>query len=107
MTYRSPVKVWQVSRFGLGTITLNDTDTTAKRLDRNLKKFSADSSAIFANNGVSAIQSYCPQNKPADLPLLLETGTKGQIFYLKYCHHTGLYLMQLVAMIPMMVLALP
>ena len=43
--------------------------TTVKRLHRNVKTFSADSSAIFANNSVSAITSYCPQNKPADLPL--------------------------------------
>ena len=34
-----------------------------------MKTFSADSSAIFANNDVCAIQSYCPQYKPADLPL--------------------------------------
>ena len=67
--YRSPVKEWQVSWFVFGTITSNGTDTTVKRLDRNVKTFSADSSAIFANNGVCAIQSYCPQNKPADLPL--------------------------------------
>ena len=68
--YRSPVEEWLVSSFfgGDGTITLNDTDTTVKRLDRNVKTFNADSSAIFANS-VSAIQSYCPQNKPADLPL--------------------------------------
>ena len=66
---RSAAKERQVSWFVLGTITLNGTDTTVKRLDRNVKTFSADSTAIFANNGVSAIQSYCPQNKPADLPL--------------------------------------
>ena len=41
-----------------------------KRLDRNVNTFRADGSAIFANNGVCAIQSYCPPNKPADLPLL-------------------------------------
>ena len=41
----------------LGTITLNGTDTTVKRLDRNVKTLSADSSAIFANNGLCAIQS--------------------------------------------------
>ena len=67
--YRSPVKEWQVSWFVLGTITLNGTDTKVKRLDRNVKTFSAHSSAIFANNGIRAIQNYCSQNKPADLPL--------------------------------------
>ena len=67
--YRSPVKEWQVSWFVLGTITLNGTDTTVKRLDRNVKTLSADSSAIFANIGSCAIQSYCPQSKLADLPL--------------------------------------
>ena len=67
--YRSPVKGWQVSWFVFGTITLNDTDTTVRRLDINVKTFSVNSSAIFANNGVCAIQSDCPQNKPADLPL--------------------------------------
>ena len=72
--YRSSVKEWNVSWFVLGTITLNGTDTTVKRPDRN-KTLCADSSAIFASNGVCAIQSYCPQNKPADLTLLLETGT--------------------------------
>ena len=66
--YRSPVKEWQVRWFVLGTITLNDTDTSVKRLDRNMKTFSVTSSAIFANNGVCVIQSYCPKNKPADLP---------------------------------------
>ena len=50
--YRSPVKEWQVSWFVLGTITLNGTDATVKRLDINVKTFSADCSAIFANNGV-------------------------------------------------------
>ena len=40
---------WQVSWFVLGTITLNGTDITVKRLDRNVKTFSADSLAIFAN----------------------------------------------------------
>ena len=34
-----------------------------------MKTFSADRSAIFANSGVCAIQSYCLQNEPADLPL--------------------------------------
>ena len=67
--YRSPVKEWHVSWFVLGTITLNGTHITVRRLDRNVKTFSADRSAIFAKNGVSAFQSYCPQNKPADLPL--------------------------------------
>ena len=67
--YRSPVKEWQVSWLVLGTITLNGTDITVKRLDRNVKTCSADSSAIFANNGVCDIQNYCQQNKPADLPL--------------------------------------
>ena len=56
--YRSPAKEWQVSWFLLGRITLNGTDTTIKRLDRNVKTFSAECSAIFANNGVCAIQSY-------------------------------------------------
>ena len=56
--YRSPVKEWQGSWFVLGTITLNGTDTIVKRIDRNVKTFSAESSAIFANNGVGAIQSY-------------------------------------------------
>ena len=50
-------------------ITLNGTDITVKRLHINVKTFSADSTVIFANNGVCAIQSYCPLNKPADLPL--------------------------------------
>ena len=68
--FRSPVREWQVSWFVLGTIALSGTDITIKRLDRNVKTFNVDSSAIFANNGVCAIQSYCPQNKPADLPLL-------------------------------------
>ena len=68
-TYRSPVKEWQVSWFALGTITLNGTHITVKRLDRNVKTLSADSSTRFAKNGVCAFQSYRPQNKPADLPL--------------------------------------
>ena len=59
----------QLVGLGLGTITLIGTDTTAKRLDKNVKTFSAGSSAIFANNGICVIQSYCPQNKPAVLPL--------------------------------------
>ena len=67
--YRSPVKEWQVSWFVFEAIALNGTDTTVKRLDINVKTVSADSSAMLANNGVCAIQSYCPQNKPADLPL--------------------------------------
>ena len=36
VTDRSPVKEWQVSWFDLGKITLNGTDTTVKRLDRNV-----------------------------------------------------------------------
>ena len=67
--YRSPVKEWQVSWFVLETITLNVTDTTAKQLDRHVKTFKADSSAIFANSGICAIQSYCPQHKTPALPL--------------------------------------
>ena len=67
--YRYPVKKWQVSWFVLGTITLNGTDTTAKRLDRYPKTLSADSSAILANIGGCAIQSYYPESTPADLPL--------------------------------------
>ena len=62
-TYRSPVKEFQVSWFVLGTITLNSTDTTVKRLDRNVKTLSADISAIFANSEICAIQSYCPQKQ--------------------------------------------
>ena len=68
-TYRSLVKDWQVSCFVLGTITLNGTDTTVKQLDRHVKTFSADSSAIFPSNAVCTIQSHCPENKPAVLPL--------------------------------------
>ena len=66
---RSPVKEWQVGWLALGTITLNGTDTTVKRLDKNMKTLNADSLAILANNGICAVQSYCPQNKPADLSL--------------------------------------
>ena len=60
-TYRSPVKERHVSWFVLGTVTLNGTDTTVKRLHRNVKTFSADSSATFANNGVCAIQVIVPK----------------------------------------------
>ena len=80
--YRSPVKEWQVSWFVLGTITLSGTDPTVKRLDLNVKTFSADSSVIFANNVVCVIQSYCPKNKPADLPL----------FYWRPVQWTGTYI---------------
>ena len=76
--YRSPVKEWQVRWFVLEAITLNGIDTTVKRLDRNVKTFSADSSAIFANNGVCVIQSYCPQSNPADLPLFYWRPVQGQ-----------------------------
>ena len=43
--------------------------SAVRRLDINVKTFSADNAAIFANNDVCTIQSDCPQNKPADLPL--------------------------------------
>ena len=76
--YRSPVKEWQVSWFALGVITLNGIDNTVQRFDRNVKTFSADSSAIFANNGVCVIQSYCPQNNSAGLPLFYWRGVLTQ-----------------------------
>ena len=79
-TYRSPVKEFQVSWFVLGTTTLNSTDTTVKRLDRNVKTLSADISAIFASNEIYAIESNCPQNKQNKTTLLLETGTRCAVF---------------------------
>ena len=75
LLYRSPVKERQVSWLILGIITLNGTDTAickycqtvrTKRLHIYIKSFCCS---------VSAIQSFCPQNKPADLPLILETCT--------------------------------
>ena len=68
-TYRSPVKEWQGSWCVLGTITWKGTDTVlckhcwtvrTKRLHISIKSFYCY---------VCAIQSYCPQSKPADLPL--------------------------------------
>ena len=83
--YRSPVKEWQVSWLILVAITLNGIDTTVKWLDKNVKTFSTDSSAIFANNGVCAIQSYCPRNKPTELPLFYWRPVRTCMYASKLC----------------------
>ena len=82
--YRYPVKEWQVSWFVLETITLNGKDTTVKRLDRNVKTFSADSSAMFANNGLCHSKLLSPKQTSWPATLVLETGTYLLTYLLTY-----------------------
>ena len=74
--YRSPVTEWQVSWFVLGTITLNDTGTTAKRLDGNVKTFSANAGQL---GNICKQRCRChskfPKQTSWPATLLLETGT--------------------------------
>ena len=67
--YRSPVKEWQVSWFVLGTVTLNDTYTVVCKYCRTVRTKCLHISIKSFYCSVCAIQNYCPQNKPADLPL--------------------------------------
>ena len=67
--YRSSVKEWQVSWFVLVTIILNIADTVVCKYCRTVrtKRFHISIKSLYCN--VCAIQSYGPQNKPADLTL--------------------------------------
>ena len=67
--YRSSVKEWQVSWFDFGTITLNGTDTVVCKYCRAVRTKRLHISIKYFCSSVCAIQSYCPQSKPADLPL--------------------------------------
>ena len=67
--YRSSVKEWQVSWFVLGAITLNGTDIVFCKYCRTVRTKRLHISIKSFYCSVCAIQSYCPQNKPADLPL--------------------------------------
>ena len=58
-----------MSWFVLGTITFNDTDTVACKYCRTVRTKRLHISIKSFYCSVCAIQSYCPQNKAADLPL--------------------------------------
>ena len=69
----SPLKEWQVSWFALGTTTLSDTDTVVCKYCRTVRTKRLHISIKSFYCSVCAIQSYwsyCPQNKPADLPVV-------------------------------------
>ena len=74
---RSPVNEWQVSWFVLGTITLNGTDATVKRLARNVTTFTycgqfgniCNQRCLYHSKLLSPKQTSWPAT------LLLETGT--------------------------------
>ena len=67
--YRSPVKEWQVSWFVLGKMTLNGTDTVVCKYCRTVPTKRLHISIKLFYCSVCVVQSYCSQNKAADLPL--------------------------------------
>ena len=75
-------KKWQVSWFVLGTITLNGTDTTVKRLDRNVKTFSATVRQYSQAATTVPFKVMFPKQTSRPPNLFLETATRG---YWKFC----------------------
>ena len=69
LRYRSPAKEWQVSWFVMGTITLNGKDTVVCKYCRTVRTKRLHISIKSFYCSVCVIQTYCPQNKLADLPL--------------------------------------